>query len=113
MPATNAQVSRHEFLRVLYADGYFPDHLVDKGKAILLGLCERIEAEPPADLAALYALTEAATEEFNELEGEFLEAGSEIEMVARKALAEDLRFAASAYGLADAEAEKLIAARDR
>jgi hypothetical protein len=31
--------------------------VLDRGKAILLRLCERIEAERPADLAALYVLT--------------------------------------------------------
>jgi hypothetical protein len=54
---TNRQVAEYAFLRDMYADGYFPDHLVDKGKAVLLRLCERIEADRPADLPALYALT--------------------------------------------------------
>jgi hypothetical protein len=53
----------------------------DKGKAILVRLCERLEADRPADLAALYVLTHAATHEFNALEAEFEEAGSEIETV--------------------------------
>ncbi|QNE73319.1 hypothetical protein F0344_00590 [Streptomyces finlayi] len=47
------------------------------GQAILLRLCERIEAEQPADLTALYVLTHAATEEFSLLEAEFDAAGSE------------------------------------
>jgi hypothetical protein len=96
----------------MYSDGYFPDHVVDKGKAILLGLCEQIEAERPGDLGALYALTGAATEEFNALADEFDAAGSEIETVAREVIAGDFRFIALAYGFADAEVEELIAARD-
>jgi hypothetical protein len=40
---TNQQVTEHAFLQGLYADDYFPDQVVDKGKAILLRLCERIE----------------------------------------------------------------------
>ncbi|MEU6006581.1 DUF5713 family protein [Streptomyces sp. NPDC047453] len=112
MPITNQQVAGHAFLRQLYADPYFPDHVVDKGKAILLRLCERVEAEQPSDLAALYALTRAATEEFNLLEAEFEAAGSEIETVAREEIAEDFWCVASAYGFADADAEKLIATRD-
>jgi hypothetical protein len=112
VPITNEQVAGRAFLQPLYADTYFPDHVLDKGKAILLRLCERIEAEQPSDLAALYALTQAATEEFNLLEAEFEEADSEIETVAREEIAEDFWFVASAYGFADADVEKLIATRD-
>ncbi|MEV0228153.1 DUF5713 family protein [Nonomuraea sp. NPDC050786] len=112
MPPTNQQIAGHTFLKSMYQDDYYPDHVVDKGREILLRLCERIEAERPADLAALYALTHAATEEFNELEAEFEEADSEIETVAREVIAEDFWFVASAYGFADADVEELIATRD-
>lgn len=112
MPITNEQVAGRAFLQPLYADAYFPDHVVDKGRAILLRLCERIETEQPSDLAALYVLTQAATEEFNLLEADFEAAGSEIETVAREEIAEDFWFVAKAYGFADADVEELIAARD-
>ncbi|MFE3192451.1 DUF5713 family protein [Nocardia sp. NPDC059240] len=112
MPITNQQVAERTFLQPLYADAYFPDRVLDKGTAILLRLCERIEAEKPSDLTALYTLTWAATEEFNLLEAEFEAAGSEIETVAREEIAEDFWFIASAYGFADADAEELIATRD-
>ncbi|MET9657774.1 DUF5713 family protein [Streptomyces sp. NPDC006510] len=112
MPITNQHVNEHAFLQQLYADPYFPDHVLDKGRTILLKLCERIEAEQPEDLSALYVLTEAATEQFNLLEAEFEAAGSEIETVAREEIGEDFWFVASAYGFPDADAEKLIAARD-
>ncbi|MEU9313222.1 DUF5713 family protein [Streptomyces sp. NPDC048256] len=112
MPITNEQVAGRAFLRPLYADTYFPDHVVDQGKAILLRLCARIEAEEPSDVAALYVLTQAATEEFNLLQAEFEAAGSEIETVAREEIAEDFWFVASAYGFADADVEELIATRD-
>ncbi|MDJ0463994.1 DUF5713 family protein [Streptomyces sp. H27-C3] len=112
MSVTSQQVAERAFLRALYADGYFPDHVLDKGKAILLRLCERIEAEQPADLTALYVLTNVATEEFNALEAEFEAAGSGIETVAREEIAEDFWFVASTYGFAEADVEKLIAARD-
>ncbi|MFJ5073187.1 DUF5713 family protein [Streptomyces sp. NPDC088553] len=112
MPITNRQMAGHVFLRQLYADAYFPDHVVDEGRAILLRLCERIEAERPDGLAALYELTQAATDEFNLLEAEFEAAGSEIETVAREAIAEDFWCVASAYGFADADVEELIATRD-
>ncbi|WP_211258899.1 DUF5713 family protein [Spirillospora albida] len=109
---SNERARGHAFLAGMYADGYFPDHVVDMGKAILLRLCERIEAERPADLAALYALTQAATEEFNDLEAEFDAAGSEIETVAREVIAEDFAVIAEAYGFPDADVETLIGTRD-
>ncbi|MEU1125392.1 DUF5713 family protein [Streptomyces sp. NPDC005899] len=112
MAITNRHMTRYAFLRGLYEDGYFPDHVVDKGKAVLVRLCERIETERPADLAALYALTEGATEEFNALEAEFEAAGSEIETVAREEIGEDFSAVARAYGYADADPEELIAARN-
>lgn len=95
----------------MYGDGYFPDAVVDKGAAILLGLCERIETEHPDGLEALYALTDAATEEFNKLQADFEAAESEIETVARELIAEDFGFIASAYGFEDADVERLIGAR--
>ncbi|MGW6055103.1 DUF5713 family protein [Streptomyces sp. NPDC055189] len=112
MSITNQQVTGHAFLRELYGDSYYPDHVLDKGKAILVRLCERIEAERPGDLEALYALTAVATEEFNVLEAEFDEAGSEIETVAREGIAEDFAFVASAYGFTDADVEELVAERE-
>ncbi|MFD9872668.1 DUF5713 family protein [[Kitasatospora] papulosa] len=112
MPITNQQVAGHAFLRQMYDDSYFPDHVVDQGKAILLRLCERIEAERPSDLESLYVLTQAATEEFNLLDGEFVAAGSEIETVAREWICDEFCFIASAYEFTEADAEKLTAGRD-
>ncbi|MGW7052246.1 DUF5713 family protein [Streptomyces sp. NPDC054887] len=112
MSISNQKVSAHSFLRAMYADSYFPDRVVDQGKAILLRLCERIETDPPADLAALYVLTQAATEEFNALETEFEAAGCAIETTAREEIAENFWFVAHAYGFGDADVEKLIATRE-
>jgi hypothetical protein len=112
MTIVNQQVTGHHFLKAMYDDGYYPDHVVDLGRAVLLRLCERVEAERPADLPALYALTHAATEEFNGLEAEFEAAGSEIETVAREEIAEAFWFVAQAYGFPDADVEELIAPRE-
>ncbi|MET9608210.1 DUF5713 family protein [Streptomyces sp. NPDC006512] len=112
MAITNQQVAGHAFLKQLFADDYYPDHVVGMGRAVLLRLCERIEAERPSDLPALYALTRAATEEFNLLEAEFEAAGSDIETVAREEIAEDFWFVASSYGFPDADVEELIATRE-
>ncbi|WP_327108687.1 DUF5713 family protein [Nonomuraea glycinis] len=105
MPPTNQRITGYSFLQAMHRDGFFPDHVVDQGRGILLRLCERIEAERPSDLTALYVLTHAATEEFNELE-------ADIETTAREEIAEDFWFVAQAYGFADADAEELVATRD-
>ncbi|MFD7865656.1 DUF5713 family protein [Streptomyces sp. NPDC057682] len=112
MAVTNEQLAQHAFLALLYEDDYFPDHLLDKGRAILVRLCERIEAENPAGLPELYALSAVATEEFNALDEELQEAGSEIETVAREEIAEDFWRIAQAYGFTDVDVEELIAPRD-
>ncbi|MET9375235.1 DUF5713 family protein [Streptomyces sp. NPDC002992] len=112
MPITDQRVAGHAFLRQMYDDSYFPDRVVDQGKAILLRLCERIEAEQPSDLEALYVLTHAATEEFNLLDTEFVAAGSGIETVAREWICDEFWFVASAYGFTDADGEELTANRD-
>ncbi|MGW3229772.1 DUF5713 family protein [Kitasatospora sp. NPDC001095] len=112
MAITNQRVAEHAFLWGMYRDPYFPDHIVDKGKAVLVRLCERIEAERPADLTALYVLSHAATEEFNLLEAEFEAAGSEIETVAREEIAEDFWIVATAYGFTDVDVEELVAPRN-
>lgn len=112
MAVTNEQLAQHAFLALLYEDEYFPHHLLDKGRAILVRLCERIEAENPAGLPELYALSAVATEEFNALDEELQKAGSEIETVAREEIAEDFWRIAQAYGFADVDVEELIAPRD-
>jgi hypothetical protein len=109
---TNEKTKARPFLQAMYDDDYFPRAIVDKGKQILVRLCERIEGEKPADEAALYKLTHAATEEFNDLAEEFEDAGSELETAARESIGEEFYFIATAYGFADADVEELIATRE-
>ncbi|MFB7123403.1 DUF5713 family protein [Kitasatospora sp. NPDC056273] len=112
MAITNEQVTEQEFLREMSEDPYFPDHLVAKGRAILVRLCERIEAERPADLPTLYVLSHAAAEEFNRLDTELKAAGSEIETAAREDIAEAFWIIASAYGFEDADVEEMVEPRE-
>ena len=107
MPIANTTMADYAFLAELYEDDFFPDHVVDKGKAVLVRLCERLEADRPADLNALYVLTQAAAAEFNDLEAEFEAADSEIETVAREEICGDVYNIAVAYGFADADHEML------
>ena len=112
MSTDNFKVDPEKLLEGMYRDGYFPDFLVDKGKAILVNLCEQIEAQHPADLVALYRLTHAATEAFNDLQEEFEDNDSEIETAARDCIGMDFDFIAKAYGFGEADGEELIAPRD-
>ncbi|UOQ51281.1 DUF5713 family protein [Hymenobacter cellulosivorans] len=107
----NEAVRQYSFLAEMSADSYFPNHLVDKGKAILVELCFHIEQQYPQDLEALYKLTHTATDQFNDLQEEFWEADSEIETAARDCIARDFKFVATAYGF-EADLEELIATRD-
>ena len=111
MPITNKTMAAYPFLAEMYEDDYFPNALVDKGKAILVRLCEQIEADQPESLDDLYALTHAATEEFNDLAVEFEEEDSEIETGARDAIGGDFAAIAAAYGY-DADIEELTGTRE-
>ena len=112
MEINNSKVHEYQFLAEMYSSEYYPRVLVDKGKAILLTLCKRIENERPVNLTELYKLTHAATDQFNNLAEEFYENGSDIETVARDCIGMDFDFVATAYGFEDADIEELIATRD-
>ena len=109
---TNEKMKAYPFLKDMYSDEYFPNHLVDKGKSILIRLCVSIESEKPKSLDSLYKLTHTATEEFNALAEEFEENESEIETAARDAIGVDFENIAINYGFESADVEELIAPRD-
>jgi hypothetical protein len=88
MPIENERVREHTLLKDMFADGYFPKHLVAKGQSYCQ-LAERIEREAPEG-EAVYKLTQATAEAFNQLQAEFLKAGSDIETAAREAIAGDV-----------------------
>ena len=111
MDLKNEKVKAHSFLKEMYEDQYFPNTIVDKGKAILINLCAKIENEKPNMLQELYKLSHKATDEFNDLQEEFYENDSEIETAARECIAMDFEFIAKAYGF-NADVEELIATRD-
>lgn len=112
MTIQNGELADYEFLREMFADGYFPNALVEKGKVLLVGLCEQIEAREPSDVAEVLALTHAVTEAFNALQEEFWDAGSEIETAAREAIAGDIAHILGVYGWAEIDIEEAIAPRD-
>ena len=108
----NEKTKNYEFLEYMSDDDFFPGFLVDKGKMILEDLCVQIEQQKPANLADLYKLTHKATDEFNALDEEFYENGSEIETGARECIAGDFEFIAISYGFENADTEELIATRE-
>lgn len=111
MELSNTSMKAYSFLKEMYDDQYFPNHIVDKGKSILVNLCLTIEKQQPKTLDDLYKLTHKATDQFNELQEEFEENDSEIETVARECIGEDFDAIAKAYGF-EADREEIIATRD-
>ncbi|MDI1477941.1 DUF5713 family protein [Polyangium sp. y55x31] len=110
MTIKNEAVRQRKLLEPMIEDDYYPKHLVEKGQQLLVALAERVEKEAPKG-TAVYALTHATTEAFNELQEEFFEEESEIETVAREAIAEDIGFILDAYGY-EFDIEEAIAPRD-
>lgn len=104
---TNDKTSTYAFLNEMENDSYYPPQLVTKGKFILHDLCLQIEAQRPQTSEQLSKLTHAATEQFNQLSGEFDEQDSELETVARENIAKDVEFIAQAYGFQE-DIEHLI-----
>jgi hypothetical protein len=98
-------------LKPMYAERYFPKRCVDKVKEVLVGLHEKIGAARPTDLAGLYKLTHAATVEINGLQALFEEHDSELETVAREAIAAEFEWIARAHGF-DADVEEMMAPRE-
>lgn len=111
MELTNSKIKNYSFLKEMSEDNYFPNFLVEKGKGILISLCNEIETEKPKSLKELYLLTHKATNKFNDLQEEFYENESEIETAARENIGMDFAFISKSYGF-DADIEELIATRD-
>jgi Family of unknown function (DUF5713) len=108
----NEILREHVFVADMVRDAYYPDGPVGQVQDVLTRLAERVETERPADLAALYVLSQAATEEINELLDAFSAAGSEIETVARDSIATDMELIAHTYGFATVDLEEMLDNRD-
>ena len=107
----NQAMQERSMLADMYDDPYFPEHVVDQCKAVLVEMCHRIETEQPKDLESLYMITHQATERLNGLQDVFEENDSEMETGARESLGMEFDFIAKAYGF-DADVEELIAPRE-
>ena len=107
---TNPAILARTLLEPMVDSSYYPQKPVADGQALLLELAAKIERERPMG-EAVYVLTHATTEAFNDLQEAFYEAGSEIETVAREAIAADIDFVLKTYGY-DVDLEEAIAPRD-
>lgn len=94
----NDSIKKYHFLEPMYHDPFFPKPLVDEGKDILINLCFKIETQQPKTSQAFLVLTQEATEAFNQLDAQFMSQGSELETVAREAIAVDMEYIAKTYG---------------
>lgn len=107
----NEAVRERAMLSTMYADEYFPDHVVNACKSVLVDMCHQIESERPQNVGALYVITHRATERLNDLQEVFDENGSELETAARESLGMEFDFIAKAYGF-EADVEALMAPRE-
>ncbi|MGE0867441.1 MAG: DUF5713 family protein [Kofleriaceae bacterium] len=98
------------WLADMVEDSYFPKHLVAKGQGLLAELAAQVAAQRPEG-KAVYELTHATTEAFNDLAEEFAESDSEIETAAREAIAGDIDFILKHFGY-DVDIEEAIAPRE-
>ncbi|WP_444930916.1 DUF5713 family protein [Microbulbifer sp. SSSA002] len=105
------EVEQLNLLKEMYRDGWFPNHLVDRVKGVLIEICRKIESGNPKNEEELYVITHRATEKINDLQSDFEEEGSEIETVARDSIAVSFGKVAEAYGF-EVDLEELIAPRD-
>ena len=107
----NDSIKQHHFLEPMYYDPYFPKPLVDEAKGILITLCFKIETQKPKTNKEFLVLTQEATESFNQLDAKFMSQGSELETVAREAIAMDMEYIAKMYGFQE-NIETLIENRE-
>ena len=107
----NDSIKQHHFLEPMYYDPYFPKPLVDEAKGILITLCFKIETQKPKTNKEFLVLTQEATESFNQLDAKFMRQGSELETVAREAIAMDMEYIAKIYGFNE-DIETLIENRE-
>ncbi len=98
------------YLRDMYADGYFPPHLVDKVRDAIRGVVSFIEAGERS-VEEIQGELDRMTEAINELQAEFEDAGSEIETGARESIGATVHDILRYFGI-DIDIETAIGARD-
>lgn len=102
--------AEYKLLEDMYQDGYFPDVLVDKIKALIQDVIAFLETGE-RDLVKIQEKFDAMTLAVNDLQEEFEEHGSEIETVARDSIGETVGYILQWFDL-EMEAEDAIGERD-
>ncbi len=100
----------YELLADMYNDGYFPDFLVDKVKALIQSVIDFLETGE-RDLDKIQARFDEMTLAINDLEEEFEDNDSEIETVARESIGETVRYILEWFDI-DIDVEDAIGERD-
>lgn len=98
------------YLTSMYADSYYPKHLVDQIKAFIEQVVEYLEQGPHAE-EEIQAKLDQMTLAINDLQDEFYEQNSELETVARDSIAETVIEILQAYDL-QIDIEEALRERD-
>lgn len=97
-------------LEDMYGDGYFPDFLVDKVKALVQDVIDLLETGEK-DLEVIQNKFDDMTLAINDLQDEFEDNDSEIETVARDSIGETVDYILKWFDI-DIDVEDAIAERD-
>ncbi len=100
----------YKLLEDMYSDGYFPDFLVDKIKALIQNVIDFLETGE-RDLDKIQARFDEMTLAINDLEEEFEDNDSELETVARESIGETVRYILEWFDI-DIDVEDAIGERD-
>ena len=100
----------YKLLEEMYSDGYFPDFLVDKVKALIVKVIELLETGE-RDTKKIQKAFDKMTRAINKLEEEFEENDSEIETVARDSIGTTVEYILSWFEI-DIDVEDAIGERD-
>lgn len=101
---------QYKLLEDMYQDGYFPDFLVDKVKALVQEVIVFLE-NGERDLEKIQKKFDVMTEAINDLEEEFEENDSELETAARDSIGETVAYILNWFDI-DIDVEEAIRMRD-
>ena len=102
--------SNYKLLEEMYEDGYFPDFLVDKVKDLVQEVITFLETGE-RDLENIQRKFDKMTLAINDLEEEFEQNDSELETVAREAIAETIEYILNWFEI-DIDIEDALRERD-
>lgn len=100
----------YRLLKDMYQDGYFPDFLVDRVKALVQDVIGFLETGE-RDLEKIQSKFDEMTLAINDLQEEFEDNGSEIETAARESIGETVAYILEWFDV-DIDVEDAIGERD-